>query len=212
MTGNRWIRLSAALGLATALGCVKGEQANQSADSTARNLTLAPTESTAAMRDVPAQNAPPAEPPKPPPPPKPAAPTSYTLSAAKMVHYPDDDTTLLTSPRLVSLGPTKAPVTITALQAVVSSNGEHVYFQDDVRVTRSAFGDSSELVMRTAFLHVVPDEKLAMTDRAVTITDAATTVTAVGFELNSETREIKLLSHVRGSYDPNKAPRGAAKR
>ncbi len=138
--------------------------------------------------------------------------TSYTLSAAKMVHYPDDNTTLLTTPRLVSLGPTKAPVTITALQAVVSSNGEHVYFQDDVRVTRSAFGDSSELVMRTAFLHVVPDEKLAMTDRAVTITDAATTVTAVGFELNSETRVIRLLSNVRGSYDPNKAPRGAAKR
>src|SRR5207244_4361969 len=35
-------------------GCVKGDQANQSADSTARNLTLAPTESTAAMKDVPA--------------------------------------------------------------------------------------------------------------------------------------------------------------
>src|SRR5216117_1939477 len=35
-------------------GCVKSDQANQSADSTARNLTLAPTESTAAMKDVPA--------------------------------------------------------------------------------------------------------------------------------------------------------------
>ena len=137
---------------------------------------------------------------------------SYTLSAVKMVHYPDDNTTLLTTPKLVSLGSAKAPVTITAHQAVVSTNGEHVYFQDDVRVTRSAFGDSSELVMRTAFLHVMPDDSLAMTDRTVTITDAATTVTAVGLELNSETRVIKLLSNVRGTYDPNKAPRGAAKR
>ena len=137
---------------------------------------------------------------------------SYTLSAAKLVHYPDDDTTLLTTPRFVNLGSAKAPVTITAHQAVVSSNGDHVYFQDDVRVTRAAFGDSSELVMRTAFLHVIPDESLAMTDRAVTITDAATTVTAVGLELNSETRVIKLLSKVRGTYDPNKAPRAAAKR
>src|SRR2546430_7692853 len=32
----------------------KGEQTSRSADSTARNLTLAPTESTAAMKDVPA--------------------------------------------------------------------------------------------------------------------------------------------------------------
>ena len=94
-------------------------------------------------------------------------------------------------------------------QAVVSTNGEHVYFQDDVRVTRSASGDSSELVMRTAFLHVMPEDRLARTDRTVTITDAATTVTAVGLELNSETREIKLLSNVRGTYDPNKAPRPA---
>ena len=134
---------------------------------------------------------------------------SYTLSAVKMVHYPDDNTTLLTTPKFVSLGDAKAPVTITANQAVVSTNGEHVYFQDDVRVTRSAFGDSSELVMRTAFLHVMPEDRLARTDRTVTITDAATTVTAVGLELNSETREIKLLSNVRGTYDPNKAPRPA---
>jgi lipopolysaccharide export system protein LptC len=136
----------------------------------------------------------------------------YTLSAAKMVHYPDDDTTLLTTPRLVNLGVAKAPVTITSNQAVVSSNGEHVYFQDDVRVTRAAFGDSSELLLRTAFLHVIPDDNLAMTDRAVTITDAATTVTAVGLELNSETRVMKLLAKVRGTYDPNKSPRGAGKR
>jgi lipopolysaccharide export system protein LptC len=136
----------------------------------------------------------------------------YTLSAAKMVHYPDDDTTALTRPRLVNLGAAKAPFTITSNQALVSSNGEHVYFQDDVRVTRAAFGDSSELLLRTAFLHVIPDDNLAMTDRAVTITDAATTVTAVGLELNSETRVMKLLAKVRGNYDPNKSPRGAGNR
>ena len=54
MTANQWMRLSAALSLAAVLGCAKTDQANQSADSTARNLTLAPTDSTAAMRDVPA--------------------------------------------------------------------------------------------------------------------------------------------------------------
>lgn len=137
---------------------------------------------------------------------------SYTLFAVKMVHYPDDDTTLLTTPKFVSYGSAKSPVTITANQAVVSSNGEHVYFQDDVRVTRAAYGESSELVMRTPFLHVVPDDNLARTDRTVTITDAATTVTAEGLEMNNETRVIKLLSNVRGSYDPNKAPRDARRR
>ncbi|OGA25649.1 MAG: LPS export ABC transporter periplasmic protein LptC [Betaproteobacteria bacterium RIFCSPLOWO2_02_FULL_67_26] len=132
---------------------------------------------------------------------------SYTLSAVKMRHYPDDDTTVLANPKFVSYRSAKASVTITASQAVVSANGEHVYFQDDVRVTRAADRETSELVVRTAFLHVIPDLNLAQTDRTVTITDAATTVTAMGLELNSETRVIKLLSNVRGAYEPGRTPR-----
>lgn len=131
---------------------------------------------------------------------------SYTLSAAKMVHYPEGDTTLLTAPKFVNYGMAKAPVTITASEAVVSANGQHVYFQDNVRVTRAAHGPNSELVVRTSFLHVIPDANLAKTDRTVTVSDAATTVTADGFELNNETRVIKLLSRVRGTYDPGNAP------
>jgi lipopolysaccharide export system protein LptC len=132
---------------------------------------------------------------------------AYTLSAAKMLHYPDDDSTILASPRFVSYATAKSPVTITASEAVVSSNGQHVYFQDDVRVTRAAYGASSELVVRTDFLHVIPDQNIAKTDRTVTITDAATTVTAVGFEINNETRIMKLQSRVRGTYDPAKSSR-----
>jgi hypothetical protein len=42
------------------VACAKGEQTSQSTDATARNLTLAPTESTAAVRDVPAPTSEPA--------------------------------------------------------------------------------------------------------------------------------------------------------
>jgi len=132
---------------------------------------------------------------------------SYSLSAEKMMHYPDDDSTLLTAPRFVSYGGAQVAVTVTASEGVVSSNGDHVYFQDDVRVTRAAHAGGSELVMRTTFLHVVPDHHVARTDRTVSITDATMTVSAVGLEMNSETRVIKLLSSVRGTYDPARAPR-----
>lgn len=132
---------------------------------------------------------------------------SYTLSAAKLLHYPDDDSTVLTAPKFVSHPATPNPVIITSSQAVVSANGAHVYFQDDVLVTRPATRDASELTARTDFLHVVPELSIAKTDRAVTITDAATKVTAVGLELNSETRILKLQSRVRGTYDPGAAPR-----
>ena len=137
---------------------------------------------------------------------------AYSLAAARMVHYPDDDTTHLTRPRLVSYRSVQAPVTITAKEATVSSNGENVYFREDVKVTRAAYGEHSEMVMRTTFLHVIPEEHIAKTDRPVTITDASTVVNAIGLELNSETRVLKLLSRVQGTYDPAKAPKGNDKR
>lgn len=133
---------------------------------------------------------------------------SYSLAAAKMVHYPDDDTTLLTSPRFVSYGSPKAPLTVTASEGVVSAKGDHVYFQDDVRVTRAAYEGASELVLRTTFLQVFPDRHFARTDRSVTLSDDANTVIADGLEINSETRVIKLLSKVRGTYEPSSSPRG----
>jgi len=93
MIGNKLLRLAAALAAATVFGCVKGEQANQSADSTARNLTLAPTESTAAMKDVPARNTEPvkhASAKKAPA--KPAAPTTLTAAAGTRVALTASDT------------------------------------------------------------------------------------------------------------------------
>lgn len=129
----------------------------------------------------------------------------YALSAERMVHYPDDDTTHLRRPRFVSYATAQAPVTITAREGLVSTEGENIYFHDNVVVTRAPYANRSELVMRTSYLHVVPDSHIAKTDRPVTITDAHTTVHAVGLELNSETQVLRLLSRVKGTYhDPNK--------
>lgn len=98
MTWNHWLRLSTAASLAALVACSKGEQTSQSADSTARNLTLAPTESSATMKDVPApssdqpppqRKAPPVE--KKTPPPPPAKPTSFTAGTGTSVGLTADD-------------------------------------------------------------------------------------------------------------------------
>src|SRR6187431_1505117 len=75
-----------------------------------------------------------------------------TLHTAKLTHYPDDDTTVLESPRFISYAKS-APVTITSKSGLVSSNGENVYFQDSVRVVRAPYGEKSELVVNTDYLH-----------------------------------------------------------
>lgn len=132
----------------------------------------------------------------------------HTLYAERMTHYPDDDSTHLESPRFLSNTSGRAPMSITSRTARVSSGGEHVYFETDVRATRAAYDDHSEMVMETSFLHVTPDEHVARTDRPVTVTDAHTVAHAIGLELNSEARTVKFLSQFRGTYhDPDRAAR-----
>lgn len=130
----------------------------------------------------------------------------HTLYASRMTHFPQDDSTHLVSPRFISNASANVPVTITSRTARVSSGGENVYFEDDVRVVRAPYGNRTEMALETSFLHVIPDSHIARTDRPVTITDAHTVATAIGLELNSETRIVNFLSQFRGTYhDPARA-------
>jgi lipopolysaccharide export system protein LptC len=122
-----------------------------------------------------------------------------------MTHFPDTDLTLLVEPRFVTYAEGSSPVTVTARRARVSGNGEHVYFEDGVRVVRAPFASRSELVLETNYLHVIPDANIAKTDKPVTIRDASAVVSASGLELNSETRVLKLQGRVKGTYDPRGA-------
>lgn len=129
----------------------------------------------------------------------------HTLHAERMTHYPDNDTTHLDMPKFVSNSSTRAPVTITSKTALVSSGGENIDFKTDVLAVRAAYDDRSELHLRTELLHVIPDENIARTDLPVRITDAHTVATAIGLELNSETRTVKFFSQFKGTYhDPDR--------
>src|SRR5258708_4542333 len=86
--------LTAAVSCAVLLGaCAKGERAsNQPADSTARNLTLAPSESSGAMRDVPVPNKEPATRPPVKPPTRPAPPATVTVASGTHLDIAVTDT------------------------------------------------------------------------------------------------------------------------
>jgi lipopolysaccharide export system protein LptC len=130
----------------------------------------------------------------------------HTLRAQRMTHFPDDDVTVLVQPRFVTYGEGRAPVTVTSRDAHMSGNGENVYFENDVRVVRAPVADQSELTLETSYLHVIPDDNIATTDRPVTIRNATAVVSASGLELNSETRVLKLQGRVKGIYQSSGLP------
>ena len=125
----------------------------------------------------------------------------YKLNARRMLHYPDDDTTDLDAPKLVNFRDAKVTVTATSKTATLSSNGDNAYLIDDVRLVRSAYGKRSALTVETSWLHIIPDNGIAKTDKPVRIQDATTLITSNGLEFNNETHIIKFLSNVRGTYE-----------
>ena len=129
-----------------------------------------------------------------------------TLSAVKMTHFPDDDSTELELPRFASYGH-DAPLRITSKHALVSSNGGNLYFRGDVRATRDPYAGNSALVVTTDYLHLLPDDNIAKTDHPVTIRDATMTIEAVGMEMNNETRVLKLNAAVKAVYQDTRARR-----
>ena len=128
----------------------------------------------------------------------------YTLAAEEMRHFPDDDSARLISPRLSHFEAGKPPLHVRSEEGVVSKDGENIYFSDDVEVTREAQGKDSALTLTTDYLHVIPDRNIAKTSEPVVISNAELRVTAVGMELNSETRTLELHSRVKGRYEEPK--------
>ena len=128
----------------------------------------------------------------------------YSLSAARMLHYPDDESTNIQEPRLVQRHDDAAPILIRADRGTVSRNGNEASFFGNVVVVREASRERSELRIQTEYLQIVPDRDLARTDRPVTITEGRSRLAGVGMEFNNKTRQFALLSQVRGTFDAGK--------
>jgi len=131
-----------------------------------------------------------------------------TLVAAKMLHYPDDDTTDLVAPRLVQSKPNEPRMTVTADRGAVSEDGEEVFLYDNVLLVRDGSGESPEARMRTEFLHLVRGKSVVSTDREVVITEDTRRLSGRGMEYHNDSQELFLREHVRGSYAATKRSEG----
>jgi lipopolysaccharide export system protein LptC len=126
----------------------------------------------------------------------------YKLEGAEMRHYPDDDSTDLVKPRF-SLYALKKPTTeIIGDWGRVSANGENIYFMDNVKVVRAATPRKAKMTVLTDYLHIVPNQDFAQTDRPVTILqEPRTVIKAVGMQFYKKQGIVKLNSKVKVHYE-----------
>jgi lipopolysaccharide export system protein LptC len=132
--------------------------------------------------------------------------TESMLSAAKMIHYPDDDSTELIAPRVVQTRPSEPRMTVRAERGALSRDGDEIFLYDNVLLVREADKERPEARLITSFLHVVRDRSLVRTDREVTIVEEYRTLSGRGMEYNSQSKQFQLLSEVRGQFQTKKTP------
>jgi lipopolysaccharide export system protein LptC len=128
------------------------------------------------------------------------------LSAARMTHFPDDDSTELVAPRIVQTKPKEPRMSVQAERGALSGDGEEVFLYDNVVLVREADEMRPEARLTTSFLHIVRDRSLVRTDREVTIVEDARSLSGRGMEYNSESRVFTLLADVRGRFEPKNEP------
>jgi lipopolysaccharide export system protein LptC len=125
----------------------------------------------------------------------------YTLTARKMVHYPDDDSALLESLTIEAFEPRQPKMTVTAQNGRLEQGGDRVFIEGDVVVVRDADEKNAATRLTTDKVLVLPDEGIARGSSPVRMESASNRADAASFELNNRTRTLR-MEKVRATFKP----------
>jgi lipopolysaccharide export system protein LptC len=124
-----------------------------------------------------------------------------TLAAAKMVHYPDDDSTEMLAPRAVQTRPGQPRLSLAADRGTLTQDGSEMFLYDNVLLLRDAYATQPGAELRTTFLHVIGARSLVRSDREVEIKEQGRTMVARGMQYDNLNGRVELHSQVRGTYE-----------
>lgn len=132
----------------------------------------------------------------------------YLLSSARMMHYPDDDSSHLDFPKLVQAQLGKPETRVSAKRGIVSADGKEVRLFDGVELfkagEKTSQGNTDDMRVRTEYLRVVPDDDKADTPERVLIEQGKTVLAGTGMTFDNRYRRIELQSAVAGTFERKK--------
>jgi len=125
-----------------------------------------------------------------------------SLSADKMVHFPDDDTTELSQPRMTIHDDDSPPWKVRSETGWVSGDKELVLLQGKVNIDRQAAPGVRPFHIITSDLRVQPKNNYAETDADAYTKSRDDWVESTGMQVwFTRPIRVKLLANVRGRYE-----------
>lgn len=126
----------------------------------------------------------------------------HQLSAERLVHYADDDSSELSRPRL-RYTPADAPtITMAAKNGRMLGGKDEIKLFDEVRVERQGSAAEPGWLATMPEITAYPPLGTASTDSAIVFTQGAARLDGVGFSLDQKQRTASLNNQVRGHFPP----------
>lgn len=126
----------------------------------------------------------------------------FRMSAQRMLHYPDDQSSAYENPVLVSLDPAKPHISLRADQGRSSAEGEETTLSGNVVLVRAETGTEPAMTIRTEGVTVYSETEIARTDLPVRIERGTSVLTGVGMEFNNAARSLRVDSRVQLTWQP----------
>lgn len=131
---------------------------------------------------------------------------SQRLTAERMTHYPDDDSTELILPRMTLYDEQgRPPWRARSEKGWVSGDGEVILLQGEVHIDRSMSKDVRPIHITTRDLRIQPTDNYVESDAQTHMVSHQDTIDSKGIQVwFSKPVRIKLLANVRGRYEVNR--------
>jgi lipopolysaccharide export system protein LptC len=123
------------------------------------------------------------------------------IYTSKMTHYPHDDVSKFTDPRIIIFTQDRQPWNVTAEQGVSQHGITQVTLQNNVNVHQNAGPNNQELTLTTSSLTIFPETQTAYTNQPVTIIQPGTVINSVGLHADLKKGVVELLSKASGVYE-----------
>lgn len=125
------------------------------------------------------------------------------ILSPRMVHYAEQDTTKLTSPHLTIYRKSPRPWYVTSRVAKATQGIDTVEFWRNVVIHHAEDTAHPETLIKTETLTVHTNDDTAETKDFITLTQPRLIIRAIGMFADMGKGEVKLLSNVRGVYEPS---------
>lgn len=122
------------------------------------------------------------------------------LQGSELIHYPDDESTVVKKPLLRRFSLNSQPATVSANQAVVNSDGSEIDLTGEVRGYRPPQGGKAAITLTAPHMLVLVDEERARTPGFARIQQGSSWISGTGFDADQVTQVYNFHGNVSGSY------------